>query len=354
MWRRGRHSWCPRPSRGVALILVLTTIAILTSLGVDFSYQSRVSLRLAENLRDETRAYYLARSAVNLSRLLLHFQKQVDQLGGQLTQGLSQLLGGGQAPLAQPAPTAVVPGQALTAAAPTSSLGIRLWEILPIDSNAFSGLLQGSVAGVQAAAGENAPIPVAPVPGQKALATHAFDGFDGSFHARIIDENSRINVQRLNGLQGAAYTTLVQLRAMMSDPKYDFIFNEEDANRDRVSRDDVELAAHPGVDATDEEVEPGRRGDMDQATVYADDPGAQERRGLLVGELARELVGKRLVHNGIRRVAAIVVPTVIPRSLKLPLGFSPSCLIKKSSSPSKAPICRCPARPPPQFSTPTG
>ena len=39
-------------SRGVALILVLTTIAILTSIGVDFSYQSRVSLKLAENLRD--------------------------------------------------------------------------------------------------------------------------------------------------------------------------------------------------------------------------------------------------------------------------------------------------------------
>jgi general secretion pathway protein K len=85
----------PVNSRGVALILVLTTIAILTSIGVDFSYQSRVSLRLAENLRDDTRAYYLARSAVNLSRLLLHFQKQVDQLGGQLTGALTQLLGPG-------------------------------------------------------------------------------------------------------------------------------------------------------------------------------------------------------------------------------------------------------------------
>lgn len=248
MWRRGRHSWCPRPSRGVALILVLTTIAILTSLGVDFSYQSRVSLRLAENLRDETRAYYLARSAVNLSRLLLHFQKQVDQLGGQLTQGLSQLLGGGQAPLAQPAPTAVVPGQALATAAPASTLGIRLWEILPIDSNAFSALLQGTVAGVQAAAGENAPIPVAPVPGHKIQTTHAFGGFDGSFHAKIVDENSRINVQNLDNVGAAPLATLIQLRAMMSDPKYDFIFDEEDANHDKVRRDDVILAMKDWID----------------------------------------------------------------------------------------------------------
>ena len=87
-------------NRGVALILVLTTLAILTSIGVDFSYQSRVSLKLAENLRDETRAYYMARSAVNLSRLLLHFQKQVDQLGGQLTSGLTKMLAPQQTPAA--------------------------------------------------------------------------------------------------------------------------------------------------------------------------------------------------------------------------------------------------------------
>ncbi|MGZ6143148.1 MAG: hypothetical protein ACXWLM_07405, partial [Myxococcales bacterium] len=116
--------------RGVALILVLTTIAILTAVGVDFSYSSRVSLKLAENLRDETRAYYLARSAVNLSRLLLHFQKQVDQMGGQLTQGLSQMLNAGKPPIAGQPARLPVPGQAMppaTAAAPASSLGVRLW-----------------------------------------------------------------------------------------------------------------------------------------------------------------------------------------------------------------------------------
>jgi hypothetical protein len=74
----------PVHHRGVALILVLTTLAILTAVGVDFSYSSRVSLKLAENLRDGTRAEFMARSAINLSRLLLHFQKQLDQMGGQL------------------------------------------------------------------------------------------------------------------------------------------------------------------------------------------------------------------------------------------------------------------------------
>ena len=237
-------------SRGVALILVLTTIAILTSIGVDFSYQSRVSLRLAENLRDETRAFYLAKSAVNLSRLLLHFQKQVDQLGGQLTGAITALAGGGKTP----PPPLKAPG-ALSGGAPpgggagAASLGIRLWEILPIDSNAFGALLQGSVAGLVAKAtpSENAP-PPPPAASDKPAARDSFGTFDGSFHAKIVDENSRINVQGLDGLSGAPLAALIQLRAMMADPKYDFIFDDEDANHDKVRRDDVILAMKDWID----------------------------------------------------------------------------------------------------------
>ena len=55
--RRARRAGGIRSRRGVALILVLTTVAILTSIAVDFGYQSRVSLRLTENARDELRAY---------------------------------------------------------------------------------------------------------------------------------------------------------------------------------------------------------------------------------------------------------------------------------------------------------
>src|SRR5258705_10538636 len=106
----------PVHHRGVALILVLTTLAILTAVGVDFSYSSRVSLKLAENLRDETRAEYLARSAINVSRLLLHFQKQVDQLGGQLGSALAGLTRGWRPP---PAPGRGQPGRA------RSNTGIR-------------------------------------------------------------------------------------------------------------------------------------------------------------------------------------------------------------------------------------
>ncbi len=233
----------PVQHRGVALILVLTTIAILTSIGVDFSYSSRVSLKLAENLRDETRAEYMAKSAINLSRLLLYFQKQVDQLGGQLGNALSSLLQPQGAQQKQQAPVQPAPGAQAAAQRPGTNLGIRLWEILPIDSNAFSALVAGDIEGIAKSGGAGVPIPL-----ERPATTHSFGAFDGSFHAKIVDENSRINVIGLDGLQGAPLATLIQLRAMMSDPKYDFIFDEEDANRDRVPRDDVILAMKDWID----------------------------------------------------------------------------------------------------------
>jgi general secretion pathway protein K len=231
----------------VALVLVLTTVAILTSIGVDFSYSSRVSLKLAENLRDETRALYLAQSAINLSRLLLHFQKQVDQLGGQLTQGIQQLMGTNRPPPPQPQQPPARAATATTPATPSSNLGIRLWELVPIDSNAFSALLAGNIAGMDKAPQRGETQPLLP-PGDRPALQHSFGSFEGTFHARTVDENSRINVIGLDGLGGAPLASLIQLRAMMSDPKYDFIFDEEDANRDRVRRDDVILAMKDWID----------------------------------------------------------------------------------------------------------
>jgi general secretion pathway protein K len=230
----------PVQHRGVALILVLTTLAILTAVGVDFSYSSRVSLKLAENLRDETRAEYLAKSAINLSRLLLHFQKQVDQMGGQLGAALGGLVPGG-APGIPPAP-------GNPAAAAGNNLGIRLWQVVPIDSNAFGALLSGSMHALEAAkaAAETSALPLAAA--GKRAAAHDFGGFEGSYHAGIVDENSRINVQALDNVGNTPMAVYTQLRAMMADPKYDFIFDEPDANRDRVRREDLVLAMKDWID----------------------------------------------------------------------------------------------------------
>ncbi|MBM4319205.1 MAG: general secretion pathway protein GspK [Deltaproteobacteria bacterium] len=86
-----------RHRRGAALVVVLLTIAILTTVIIDFVYQTRVQLHMAVNQRDEVRAYFLARSGMDLARLALGFQRQVSQLGAginiQIWQYLNQFMG---------------------------------------------------------------------------------------------------------------------------------------------------------------------------------------------------------------------------------------------------------------------
>jgi general secretion pathway protein K len=60
-----------KDEKGFALILVLMVIVLLVSLVVDFSYTMRVDLTLAANSRDETKAFYAARSGLEVARLTL-------------------------------------------------------------------------------------------------------------------------------------------------------------------------------------------------------------------------------------------------------------------------------------------
>jgi general secretion pathway protein K len=61
-----------RPNEGgFALILVLLVTGALSVLILDMNYRTRVNIHLAENLRDDIRAYFLARGAVEAAKALL-------------------------------------------------------------------------------------------------------------------------------------------------------------------------------------------------------------------------------------------------------------------------------------------
>ena len=73
-----------RHERGVTLLMVTVSIAILTAVAVEFAFQTRVDLELATHQRDGLRAEYLAKSSIGLARMLLLFQKQLDRTTGAL------------------------------------------------------------------------------------------------------------------------------------------------------------------------------------------------------------------------------------------------------------------------------
>ncbi len=229
--------------RGAALLLVLTAIAILTAVGVDLAYSTRVSLQIAANARDELRATYLAKSAVGLSRLVIHFQQQLDQT------------------------TSAVSGALPGAGAGAPQFAFRLWEVVPIDSSSTAMFL-GSGRRMEPIDRGEAASPLRPpgeekteqpsrgergsaqVPPPETGPARAFGDYDGAFQAKIEDEDRKIDVSQLaalpgSGLPGAQWLRLSQL---IKDPKYDFLFDRDDEYGNRFSRNDVIIALKDWVD----------------------------------------------------------------------------------------------------------
>ena len=79
------------------MLVVLTWLALMIALVSEFTYGTTVDAAQAANARDELRAHYLARSAINLSRLLIKIQQQfIDPSMAQAQKMLSAAMGGGK------------------------------------------------------------------------------------------------------------------------------------------------------------------------------------------------------------------------------------------------------------------
>jgi len=190
--------------RGAALLLVMVAVAVLTALAVDLAYESRVSLRIAANARDELRAAALAEGGVALSRLVLSLQQQIDAI-----------------PSAPGAPALPRP---------------QLWRLIPVGDGLAAGLFGGPAEAPRAAAPEGGALPRA-------------EGFD----VDIDDEARKVNVQlealgTSSALLGAQVRALYQL---VCDPRWDALFDRDDANGLRVSRQDLLVYLRDWVDPLD-------------------------------------------------------------------------------------------------------
>ena len=63
----GVESRCLRSSRGVALLMTIWIMVLLTVMALEFSFEKRVDLSVAANFRDEAQAYYLAVAGINMA-----------------------------------------------------------------------------------------------------------------------------------------------------------------------------------------------------------------------------------------------------------------------------------------------
>src|SRR5512133_2208055 len=209
MRRPGRHE------RGVSLLMVTVSIAILTAVAAEFAFQTRVDLELATHQRDALRAEYLAKSSIQLARMLLLFQKQLDRSTGAL------------------------PGAA-------QGINLQLWRMAKLDCH----LLQNVVP--QAGAGRRGKFSITGAGGIDDQGRIQYGGFAGCFDARIEDEQEKLNVNAMAGLQtGTGQAAIQSLYNLVSDKRFDFVYDREDANRIRENANDVLIGLKDWVDDDD-------------------------------------------------------------------------------------------------------
>ncbi|MGA9521431.1 MAG: PilX N-terminal domain-containing pilus assembly protein [Myxococcaceae bacterium] len=244
---RGRPSRGVRRKneRGVALIIAVISIAILTAVATEFLYTSRVDMQMAANQRDDTRAYYMARSGIGLARMMLSFQKQLDSI--QLPPGLAELLGGGGLGALTGGGTGKTGG--VTTPTPTG-LNIELWKLARVDCYMLQGLVDTSGEGLDSddigRRPDSEDPTVDPDTGEISApgGQRDFGGFNGCFDVKIEAENTKINLNGLGVPNGSFYRAL----ALLSEKKFEYLFDEPDANRVETSPQDLIMAFQDWVD----------------------------------------------------------------------------------------------------------
>ncbi len=173
-----------RSRRGVALIMVLGALTVLTVMLTEFQNETSAELGSSVAARDALKAEYAARSAVNLSRLLIAAEPTIRKPIAFMLRGISQ---------------------------------IKVWEYAGPVLSAFNDDENSdqftALASVNLAEGRNL-------------------GMDGAgFEVTIVDEDSKLNINRAAvggsvGVQQLAH----RLITLLAQPQYQALYEHEDAD----------------------------------------------------------------------------------------------------------------------------
>jgi type II secretory pathway component PulK len=203
-----------RSKKGVALMLVLAALVLMTTMGVEFAYNTNVNYHLALSERDRLQSYYLAKSAYNFMLLELKFDRVFRQVVQ--SQNLGQYLGvNAQLPLCQQFPL---------------STGL-------IRAVFTGGGLEGLLGAEGEEGGEEIEDLRRDVTISEERGAEEFLKFEGDFDGECIDENTKIN---LNGFWGLRSTPGAEgemsqvdqykqfLFRFMSRPEFELLFEKAD------------------------------------------------------------------------------------------------------------------------------
>jgi len=215
-----------RRDRGVALLVVITWLALMIALVGEFTFGTTVDAAEAANARDELRAHYMARSAINLSRLLIKIQtKFVDPVMAQAQKMLKDFMGG-----------AGGTGGGANPAAPAGGLGISLRV------TDYADMLMGFFSGSKDEAMSLGSLIGLDLTNAKGLGLKS-----GRFDGEITAEDGKIDLNCGGGLGTSGYFDKQKvefrlLSGLMYAQRYDRLFNSADSGGQFNSRLEVARA----------------------------------------------------------------------------------------------------------------
>ena len=225
---------------GVALFVVLISLALMSAIVTDLGSNEIVRYRQASNDRDAMKAQALADSAVNLSRLLLAMQAAVNPCITQL-----------------------------------DAMGIPLpahtfWQLVPLDSELLKGVTSGELQGAFGLDVEERKTKLAEQQVEKLIDYDAdapgaskepftapeggFGLFDGTFKVDIQDEEQK--AATLAGWRSATpqkcFETAKRLFAVVQPERYDFLFEDRDDQGNRTDRFELVANLYDWIDDNQE------------------------------------------------------------------------------------------------------
>lgn len=183
--------------RGVALLMVLVIITVMSAIAADLTNEAKVNVRAAANARDQLQAYFHARSAVELELFTLRFQGQVKAV---------------------------------------------LANYIPIPLFEMSGFLVSSDT-MKGILNRDGPRPTDGRKKDSYALNKPFGDFDGSFWIEeIVDENRKVNIN-VEPRSNCSNINHLLIAAIIDDPRYDPLFETSGDTHDP-TRNRLDLIAN--------------------------------------------------------------------------------------------------------------
>ncbi len=208
---RPRRSAMRRRRRsGIALLVAMSTVLILTVVVTELTYNARVRYLIAAHEKERAQAYWVSQTGINLYKLILSANKGME---GSSAGGMAESLG--------------------------INIGDALWQWVPIINTGLMRMLFASGGDVddddmeafKATGTVSDEIDEASREASR-FSDKNFLDFDGDFNAEVTDEDSKLNVSLLANHSGFIKESAIgqQLFGLMSGEENDSWFRDRNVD----------------------------------------------------------------------------------------------------------------------------